>query len=72
MQDNEYNLISFQTEAYTDNAKLTVSPAPDTEIRVFMTFTPCDSYVEIPAQELKPAPERKGFTVVEWGGSILN
>ncbi len=72
MQDNEYNPISFQTESYTDNAKLTVSPAPDTEIRVFMTFTPCDSYVEIPAQELKPAPERKGFTVVEWGGSILN
>ena len=27
---------------------------------------------EIPEQELKPAPERKGFTVVEWGGSILN
>lgn len=71
MQDNEYNLISFQKESYTDNAKLTVSPAPDTEIRVFMTFTPCDNYVEIPAQELTPAPERKGFTVVEWGGSIL-
>ncbi|MBO4423558.1 MAG: hypothetical protein J5879_08970, partial [Clostridia bacterium] len=26
MQNNEYNLISFQTEAYTDNAKLTVTP----------------------------------------------
>lgn len=71
MQDNEYNLISFQKESYTDNAKLTVSPAPDTEIRVFMTFTPCNGYVEIPEQKLTPAPERTGFTVVEWGGSIL-
>ena len=71
MQDNEYNLISFQTETYTDNAKLTVSPSPDTVIRVFMTFTPCNSYVDIPEQELTPAPLRNGFTVVEWGGSII-
>ncbi len=72
MQDNEYNLISFQAETYTDNAKLNVSPAPDTEIRVFMTFTPCDSYIDIPEQKLTPAPDRTGFTVVEWGGSIIH
>ncbi|MGN0619887.1 MAG: immunoglobulin-like domain-containing protein [Ruminiclostridium sp.] len=71
MQDNEYNLIKFQTEEYTDNAKLLVTPAPDTQIRVFMTFTPSKSFVEIPEQKLTEAPERTGFTLVEWGGSVI-
>ena len=68
MQDNEYNLISFQTTAYTENAKLTVTPEPDTVIRVFMAYKPLDGYVEIAPQTLV-APERNGFTVVEWGGA---
>ena len=70
MQENEYNIISFQTKAYTDAAKLLVSPAPDTVIRVFMTYAPSEKYVEIEEQELS-APERKGFTVVEWGGTDI-
>lgn len=71
MQNNEYNLIKFQTEEYTDNAKLLVTPVPDTEIRVFMTFTPSKSFIEIPEQKLTEAPERTGFTLVEWGGSVI-
>ncbi|MGN0577427.1 MAG: hypothetical protein ACI4J4_02280, partial [Ruminiclostridium sp.] len=71
MQDNEYNVIKFQTEEYTDNAKLLVTPAPDTQIRVFMTFTPSKDFVEIPEQQLTKAPERTGFTLVEWGGSVI-
>ncbi len=39
-------------------------------IRVFMTYYASDSAVELPAQELT-APERSGFTVVEWGGSMV-
>ena len=70
MEDNAYNLISFQTDRYTENAKLTVSPAPDTMIRVFMTWKALDAPVEIEAQVLT-APERTGFTVVEWGGSLV-
>lgn len=68
MECNEYNLISFQTDAYTENAKLSVNPAPDTVIRVFMAWKAIDAPIEIEPQELA-APERKGFTVVEWGGS---
>ncbi len=68
MEDNPYNLISFQGDTYTDAAKLDISPAPDTVIRVFMTWKPLEEAVEIPAQVLS-APERSGFTVVEWGGS---
>ncbi|MBE7019022.1 MAG: hypothetical protein E7413_03995 [Ruminococcaceae bacterium] len=68
MQENAYNVISFQGAAYTDDAKLDVSPAPDTVIRVFMAYQPSLEYVEMQAQELT-APVREGFTVVEWGGS---
>jgi len=68
MECNEYNLISFQTDAYTENAMLSVEPTPDTVIRVFMAWKALDKPVEIEAQELT-APERNGFTVVEWGGA---
>ncbi len=70
MQDNAYNLISFQTSAYTDSAKLTVEPQPDTLIRVFMAYKPLDEAVEITPQALT-APIRSGFTVVEWGGGEI-
>ena len=68
MQDNPYNIISFQTDAYADAAKLSVTPSSDTLIRVFMAWQSADSYTELEEQELVP-PERNGFTVVEWGGT---
>ena len=67
MQENPYNLIAFQSDRYTQAAKLTIDPAPDTLLRVFMAWKPLDKAVEIPAQSLT-APERTGFTAVEWGG----
>lgn len=70
MEKNRYNVISFQTEAYTANAKLIVDPAPDTVIRVFMAWYGTKKPVKITEQELS-APERVGFTVVEWGGSEI-
>ena len=69
MEKNPYNIISFAGAEYTDNAKLEISPSPDTLIRVYMQFTASDTPVDIPEQELSPAPARSGFTVVEWGGS---
>lgn len=70
MKSNPYNLISFQTTVYTENAQLIVTPEPDSMLRVFMTFTPLYKEVEIEKQELMPF-KRTGFTVVEWGGSIV-
>ena len=71
LQENAYNLISFDTASYCENAILTADPAPDTVIRVYMTVKPLDAPVEIEAPELPAAPERIGFTLVEWGGSII-
>lgn len=68
MKDNEYNLITFQTTAYENNAKLDITPKPDSMLRVFMAFKPLDKYIEIPEQQLCTF-KRSGFTVVEWGGT---
>ena len=68
MEQNPYNLIAFQQEAYTEAAKLTVTPTPDSVLRVFMAWKPLTEPVDIPAQEL-PTFERYGFAVVEWGGA---
>ena len=68
MEQNAYNLISFQQETYTDAAKLSITPQPDTLLRVFMAWKPLTSAVEIAPQTLT-APERTGFTAVEWGGA---
>ena len=70
MEQNEYNLISFQSEAYTDHARLSIQPEPDTVIRVFMAYKPVENEQEIPEQTLA-APERSGFAVVEWGACEL-
>ena len=68
MEQNPYNLISFQSSAYADHAVLTVTPEPDSLLRVFMVWKPLESPVELPAQNL-PVFSRSGFTVVEWGGA---
>ena len=70
MQDNPYNLISFQGKVYEDNVKLLVEPSPDTLIRTFMVFRPMSEAIYIEPQVIV-TPERIGFTVVEWGGSEI-
>ena len=68
MEQNPYNIISFQTDIYANAAELQINPAPDTLIRVFMAWKAADSFVELAEQALT-APERSGFTVIEWGGT---
>ncbi len=70
MEQNPYNIIAFQSDIYTNAAQLVVNPTPDTLIRVFMAWQAADTFVELPAQELS-APDRVGFTVVEWGGAEM-
>lgn len=70
MHDNKYNLVTFAGKEYTDNAKLEITPQPDSILRVFMVFKPLAEKITIKAPEIKPFT-RKGFTVVEWGGTEL-
>ena len=71
MEGNPYNLISFQQEIYTDNAQLTVEPAPDTVLRVFMAYKPLENMIRILPQKLQTT-QRTGFTLVEWGGAEIS
>lgn len=70
LQKSAYNVITFHIEDYARGVPLIVSPAPDSVIRVFMTFEPSAEFVDIAPQNL-PHYERNGFTLVEWGGSRL-
>lgn len=70
MQDNAYNLISFQWKNYDASAKLNITPEPDNMLRVFMAFKALEEPVDIPEQKL-PTLQREGFTVVEWGGAEM-
>lgn len=67
MQNNPYNLISFQREAYTSLVDLQISPKPDSLLRVFMAYKPLTEPVEIQPQHFDTF-ERTGFVAVEWGG----
>ena len=71
IEHNAYNLISFQGDAYTNSAKLKITPTPDSECRVFMAYVPLENAVAIEPQQLETF-ERNGFTVVEWGGAEVN
>ena len=68
MQSNSYNLITFQNDIYTNLAKLEITPNPDSVLRVFMAYKALDEQIEIEEPVIEPF-ERKGFTVVEWGGA---
>lgn len=67
MQENPYNVVSFQTTTYTDGAKLEITPVPDSLLRIFMAYYATDTEVEIEPQTFDRFI-REGFTVVEWGG----
>ena len=67
---NKLSLCSFQTKKFFENYELNVTPKPDSLIRVFLTIKKLDAPINIEEQKLVSV-ERKGFTVIEWGGSNL-
>lgn len=69
MQQNVCNLITFSTEQYERLAPMEISPAPDSLLRVHMVYRGLDAPRPIREQKLEGGFVRRGFTVVEWGGS---
>ncbi len=71
LEANKYNYIRFETKEEIDkDMPLEVSGNPETVIRVLMDYKGLDAPVEVKEQTIV-TPERKGFTVVEWGGSLI-
>ena len=67
---NKLSLCSFQTQEFFNNFELDINPKPNSILRVFLSIKKIDYPFNIQEQKLKSF-ERKGFTVVEWGGSKI-
>jgi hypothetical protein len=65
---NKLSLCSFQTEKFFENMELNVTPKPDSMIRIFLSIKKLEAPINVKEQKLVSV-ERKGYTVVEWGGS---
>ena len=71
LQNHPWNYIRFETAAeIAANQQLTVSPQPDTVIRVMMSYQPLSRPMAVEPQKIV-TPNRTGFVVVEWGGTEI-
>ncbi|EKE11661.1 MAG: hypothetical protein ACD_15C00042G0003 [uncultured bacterium] len=65
-----YYFVTFMGNNYMDKiASLNIHPRPDSVIRILMDYEGLDDAIDVQPEILK-TPERKGFTVVEWGGVL--
>ena len=65
-----YYFITFTPRSEIDRmAPLSITPQPDTIIRVLMDYKPLDTPISVEPLPITPTA-REGFTVVEWGGII--
>lgn len=73
LETNPYNLIHFAGSDYERLAELQITPQPETIIRVMMLTQPLQFKIDFPLQDISALKKvRKGYTVVEWGGSIVD
>lgn len=75
LMENELSQVQFlvNEEVKTAIGDLTISPKPESMIRVYMLYAPAqdlDDDFHLVPQTLSPI-QRNGFTVVEWGGSEI-
>lgn len=70
MQAAPHYFVTFMGNDIMDAlAPLSITPKPDTVIRVLMDFTPLQQPAQATGYTIR-TPVRKGFTVVEWGGVL--
>jgi len=68
LKTTEYYIIKVLDRQFVDrNLSLNVKPIPQTVIRVILYFEATDQFRKIKEPDTV-TPERKGFTLVEWGG----
>lgn len=69
-ENKPYYFVTFVSRQEIDIlAPLSISPRPDTIIRVLMDYKGIDKYENASGLNIK-TPERKGFIAVEWGGVL--
>ncbi len=68
LEKNGKNLVYFElTEERDSNSPIMIQPKPNSMLRMAIHVKKVEKEVKIKEQKL-PTFERKGFTVVEWGG----
>ena len=73
LESSPYTFYRFQTrDEINANMPLSITPVPDTIIRVMMEFKSLSAPISVEPQSLPLSPERVGFVVVEWGGTELS
>lgn len=68
-KDGYYLITPIEGDRLNLLSRLDVKPKPDTVIRVYFNFKHINKPVDV-AKPVIRTPERKGFTVVEWGGVL--
>lgn len=65
-----YEIKLLNSDFLNENMDLIITPKPDTEIRLMFYFKGIDEPHNIEEPVIK-TPTRNGFTVVEWGGTLI-
>ncbi len=63
-----YEIKLLTNDFLAKNLQIKINPEPDTFIRIIFYFKPGFGIPEALKEPVIKTPERKGFTVVEWGG----
>ncbi len=63
-----FSILEREEKARLD--VIEINPKPDTFIDFIAYFKPLNKIEQIEPLEIAPAPERSGFTAVEWGGVL--
>ena len=66
---NYYEIKLFDKKFVDENMTLNIVPKPDTITRLLFYFKGLDEVMILPKPTII-TPERKGFTVIEWGGIL--
>ena len=70
LEKNEKNLVYFElTKERESYQKINISPKPDSLLRVVIHVKKVDEKISIKEEKLTTF-KRKGFTAVEWGGTV--
>jgi len=68
---NELNFVRFEfNEVCNRYAELDITPAPDHIYRIYMTWMPIESELDVVPQTIE-VMNREGFCVLEWGGAEI-
>ena len=72
MEENGNNLVHFEfTKDREKMNKINIDPKPDSMLRIGIIIKKVDKKVKIKEQKIEHF-DRVGFSVVEWGGTIIN